>query len=1021
MSTKLLSFIILTAASTGSMTATAAVVGPYNNYASSVVNVQPDMNAVDAVGLATRGLLFYDMCNPVGALDRLTEAVANQRDTGTLTDYEMYNITQVLTICKVDASTPEAYEAVRECMRNLKSSPHRADIALLLANLMLEQGNTGEARGAYENINIDALSPALRNDYTYHVAYTDLLLANYNEARQGFDTRELLASPDYGNAARFYLGYISYIDRDYNAALDQWDKVNSATLPGSMSNYYRAQIAYYNGRYDEALRLATPLLDRSGVSPLFTAEANRIVGESYYQKGETSRAIPYLRRYVEEVETPERSTLYILGLAEYQAGEYEAAVASLTPVTTDQSAMGQNAYLYIGQAMLKLGDDNAAIIAFNRALSVDFDPAVTEVAYYNYAVAKSRGANVPFASSVSVFEEFLRKFPNSRYADDVAKYIVTGYVTDGNYEAALASIDNIRRPSDDILAAKQKILYTLGSKQLAADAAPAAIRYLEQAKALSNYDTAIAAETALVLGEAYYRVGNYDKSATELLEYISATDRHTTNHAIARYDLGYTRMAQKDWEKAEIDFEHVIDYPGHLSNATLADAQARLGDTRYYQRDWEGAAQAYEAAYRLDMEGGDYPLFKQAVMQGYNRDYNGKLATLARLKKQFPTSAIIPDAMMEEAEAYIQLKQPDRADDTYRQLIKKYSQTSQGRKAHLFLASDLAGNNDIDGAIATYQALIVLAPTSDEAALADEAVKRLHADRGTLSEYSEFVSSVGGNTSFSAEEAETLSWNAAEHAYLSGKGTALLEKFVSDYPSGRYSAKALAYLLDKALDSNNETAIYRWSSMLVENFPDNAATEDALIAKADIEYSRGRAMDALQTWQMLDQKASSPENRNIARIGIMRVARQTNDAALMRSMADALFKSSTLGAEEKTEVVFTRALAMSIDGETDGAITTWKELAVNSDDLYGAKAAVYAADALNSMGRYDEAAKISETFVNSGTPHTYWLARGFITLSDAYSGQGRTFEAREYIKALKENYPGTEADIFDMIEQRLKD
>ena len=57
--------------------------------------------------------------------------------------------------------------------------------------------------------------------------------------------------------------------------------------------------------------------------------------------------------------------------------------------------------------------------------------------------------------------------------------------------------------------------------------------------------------------------------------------------------------------------------------------------------------------------------------------------------------------------------------------------------------------------------------------------------------------------------------------------------------------------------------------------------------------------------------------------------------------------------------------------------------------------------------------------IDSATPHTYWLARGFILLSDIYAAQGKTFESREYLKSLKENYPGEETDIFRMIETRL--
>lgn len=41
-------------------------------------------------------------------------------------------------------------------------------------------------------------------------------------------------------------------------------------------------------------------------------------------------------------------------------------------------------------------------------------------------------------------------------------------------------------------------------------------------------------------------------------------------------------------------------------------------------------------------------------------------------------------------------------------------------------------------------------------------------------------------------------------------------------------------------------------------------------------------------------------------------------------------------------------------------------------------------------------------------------------LSDALRAQGNGFEADEYLRSLKSNYPGTEAEIFDMIDSRLK-
>ena len=67
-----------------------------------------------------------------------------------------------------------------------------------------------------------------------------------------------------------------------------------------------------------------------------------------------------------------------------------------------------------------------------------------------------------------------------------------------------------------------------------------------------------------------------------------------------------------------------------------------------------------------------------------------------------------------------------------------------------------------------------------------------------------------------------------------------------------------------------------------------------------------------------------------------------------------------------------------------------------------------------------KAEKVVNKLLDSETTHQYWMARGFILLSDIYNKQGDKFQAREYLESLKANYPGKETDIKEMIEKRLK-
>ena len=81
--------------------------------------------------------------------------------------------------------------------------------------------------------------------------------------------------------------------------------------------------------------------------------------------------------------------------------------------------------------------------------------------------------------------------------------------------------------------------------------------------------------------------------------------------------------------------------------------------------------------------------------------------------------------------------------------------------------------------------------------------------------------------------------------------------------------------------------------------------------------------------------------------------------------------------------------------------------------------AVALGQSLYDAGELKAARETIDALIDANPPHSYWLARGFILYSDILRRQGKEFEAREYLKSLQSNYPGKEADIQNMINQRL--
>lgn len=929
-------------------------------------------------GYAARGALMLDDANIRGAADQLTQALQSLPAGNEKERAEWNRVLAVISLPGTDCT-----EAIERFINNYPASPRREQAMLAIADILLDNGQWGAALQAYRQVNPDALNPSEGEACRYHMAYCLIQTGHADRAETLLNT---LKGTGYGNDATFYLGYIAYQRGDYSTARRELESVSTSTgMPAAMADYYLAQMAYLRKDYKEAAKLSERLATRNDVNPEFEYEAIRIAGESLYELGRTKQAMDYLNRYASVCPTPQLSALYILGVEDYNQGRWKQSIERLTPVTADLNAMGQSAYLFIGQSYLQLDNYNAATMALEKAAKPGGDSKVEEAAFYNLAVARMQGGKTPFGSSAATLEEFLQRFPDSEYVPQVADYLVKGYMVDNNYEAALEAINKVKRPGDAVMTIKQIVLYSLGARELQRGEPRKALTHLQQAAEMSRYSPEVAAEASLWAGECQYKTGDYTAAVKSYNNYLRQKSGSARNRALAYYDLGYARFALKNFKDAKSDFRKFLQQPEGADKNMIADAYNRLADCDYYMRDFNGAAENYRAAYEANRQGGDYPVYQQGIMKGLTRDYQGKIDILGEMMAEFPNSPLVPTALLEIGESYGELDDTGRAVETYTALASRYPSTAQGRQGQLMLAITYLNNGNQKQAITHYRKVIEMYPSSDQARVAADDLKQIYADQGRIDEYVAFMAQVPDAPRLETAELAELTLQSAETARDSGR-----------------SADAL-----------------RLASEVVEKYPDSPQAVDALLIKAEAELSKGDAEAALASYRMLESKSSSAATLNAARMGIMRVSRDMADNATALEMANLLLDSSALGANEKGEVAFTKALALSETGKGEEATAIWEELAKEPETLNGTKSALYLAQYHFDNKQTETALKEINALIDANPPHDYWLARGFILLSDILRQKGETFEANEYLHSLKQNYPGSEPDIFRMIDQRL--
>ncbi len=83
--------------------------------------------------------------------------------------------------------------------------------------------------------------------------------------------------------ANYYYGFISYYDKQYNEALKAFKLVETHDDYKGVVPYYIAEIYYFQGKKDEALRYGESVLSRGGTL-FYQKEMNLLIGQLYFEK-----------------------------------------------------------------------------------------------------------------------------------------------------------------------------------------------------------------------------------------------------------------------------------------------------------------------------------------------------------------------------------------------------------------------------------------------------------------------------------------------------------------------------------------------------------------------------------------------------------------------------------------------------------------------------------------------------------------------------------------------------------------
>ncbi len=294
-------------------------------------------------------------------------------------------------------------------------------------------------------------------------------------------------------------------------------------------------------------------------------------------------------------------------------------------------------------------------------------------------------------------------------------------------------------------------------------------------------------------------------------------------------------------------------------------------------------------------------------------------------------------------------------------------------------------------------------------------------DLNRVDEYAEFASSLPGGANFDVNECDSLTYVAAERIYMRGEtdeARASFIRYLQTFPDGAFSLDASYYLGLMAYNRQDcVEAADRLDKVLA--YTNNKYSESAMRMRAEMAYSSKDYEKSGEIYEQLKEKATTSEGRQTAKTGALRSAYLSGDAEKTVLAATDLLAEAKLSPELSAEAYYDRAKMYLNEGRTEAAVNDFEVLAQDTRNVYGAEAKYRLAQIRFDAGQTEQAEQEVLNYIETSTPHAYWLARSFVLLADIYMQLGHQADARQYLLSLQQNYQA-EDDIAEMIAARLE-
>ena len=845
-------------------------------------------------------------------------------------------------------------------------------------------------------------------ELTFKRGYCNFVASEFGQAKMRFNKVLQMPFSTYTGSSQYFIGYVYYLEKDFAGAASWFGKSVSDPRFSELSAFYLLECHFMQKDYRYVVENGPAML--ADVPAERQERLSRLLSESYLVLGDNAKALEYFKKEKTDKSSYTRSDYFHAGSVLFASSDYDGAIENFTRMTDRTDSLGQIANYQLGYSYVRKGNKVSALDSFNEAAKYAYDARIQEDAAFNYAKLAFDLNHDP-----NGFKAYLARYSTSVKGERIYNYMAIANLYNRDYAGAIEAYENIEALDDSQKGNYMKANYLRASQLMAAQSWSDAIPYLRAAGFYYPKSDRFNQLTRYWLSQAYFRTGKFEDALKILTDLYNTSALYGKPEGrILPYDMAYCHFRQENWTNASRWFDTYLDSG---AREVRKDALQRRADCDFLRRDYKAAVNSYQKAIDEFFDVNDiYPYYRQALSCGLSGDKRRKVEVLSKVKGADSSSPLYPEALYELGRGYLDISDNDAASASFELLRNNAKDSTYVARAMIGLGMVCRNSARYDEALEHYKGVIVMMPGSEYAQDALLAIESIYQAKKQPELYLAYVEEQKLNADKTPQERARAYFNTAEQVFLSENyqsAVNLLEKYIGDYPEGENVGEATFYLAESYKASGNKEKACAEYAKVPGILGEGSFVETAILNAANISYDLERYSDAFKFYSELKEKARMEDNVRLASEGMLHSAYRAKDFEAAINVSE-----SVPGMQAR----YIRAKSLLSVSRRAEALEVFRELSASPSTPEGAESAYILIQDAFDRADYDAVESEVYAFSKDGASQSYWLAKSYLVLGDAFAQRGNAAQAKATYESIRDGYTSTgpDDDIPDNVQLRLE-